>query len=110
MNFATEPPDALLRMHRQHIAAFATQPHLPSVFAATESVVAGGLMSYGPSLPDLFRPAVTYVDKLLKGAKPADLPVEQPTKFELVMNLKIAQVLGLTIPPHILFQADEVLR
>jgi putative ABC transport system substrate-binding protein len=117
MKFATEPPDALLAlndalpgMRRQRIAAFATQQHLPSVFAARESVVAGGLMSYGPSLPNLFRRAVTYVDKLLKGAKPADLPVEQPTKFELVINLKTAQVLGLTIPLHILFQADEVLR
>jgi putative ABC transport system substrate-binding protein len=102
--------DALLGMYREQIAAFATQQHLPSVFAGRESVVAGGLMSYGPSLPDLFRRAATYVDKLLKGAKPADLPMEQPTKFELVINLKTAQALGLTIPPHILFQADEVIR
>ena len=97
-------------MHRQHIAEFATQEHLPSVFAAREWVVAGGLMSYGPSLPDLFRRAATYVDKILKGAKPADLPMEQPMKFELVINLKTAKALGLTIPPTLLFQADEVIR
>jgi putative ABC transport system substrate-binding protein len=102
--------DALINMHRQLIAEFATQEHLPSVFAARESVVAGGLMSYGPSLPDLFRRAATDVDKILKGVKPADLPMEQPMKFELVINLKTAQALGLTIPPLVLFQADEVIR
>jgi putative tryptophan/tyrosine transport system substrate-binding protein len=102
--------DALLGMHREQIAAFATQQHLPSVFASRESVVAGGLMSYGPSLPDLFRRAATYVDKILKGAKPADLPMEQPTTFELVINLNTAQVLGLTMPPTLLFQATEVIR
>jgi putative ABC transport system substrate-binding protein len=102
--------DALLGMYRQRLAEFATQQHLPSVFAGRESVVAGGLMSYGPSLPDLFRRVATYVDKILKGAKPADLPMEQPTAFELVINLKTAQALGLTISPTLLFQATEVLR
>jgi ABC-type uncharacterized transport system substrate-binding protein len=102
--------DSLINMYQQQIAEFVTQQHLPSVFFTREWVVAGGLMSYGPSIPDLFRRAATYVDKILKGAKPADLPVEQPTTFELVINLKTAQALGLTIPPTLLFQADEVLR
>jgi len=102
--------DSLINMYRQHIAEFATQQHLPSVFFTREWVMAGGLMSYGPSIPDLHRRAATYVDKILKGAKPADLPVEQPMKFELVINLKTAQALGLTIPPIVLFRADEVLQ
>jgi putative tryptophan/tyrosine transport system substrate-binding protein len=102
--------DALITMHRQQIAEFATQQHLPSVFATKEWVLAGGLMSYGPSFPDLCRRAATYVDKILKGAKPADLPVEQPMKFELVVNLKTAEALGLTIPPTLLFQATEVIQ
>jgi putative ABC transport system substrate-binding protein len=102
--------DALFDMHRQQIAAFATQQHLPGVFPSREWVVAGGLMSYGPNLPDLFRRAATYVDKILQGATPADLPMEQPTTFELVLNLKAAEALGLTIPPSLLFQATEVIR
>jgi putative tryptophan/tyrosine transport system substrate-binding protein len=102
--------DALIAMHRQHIAEFATQQHLPSVFGGREWVVAGGLMSYGPSVPDLHRRAAYYVDRILKGAKPGDLPVEQPLTFELVINLKIAEALGLTIPPPLLFQATEVIR
>jgi putative ABC transport system substrate-binding protein len=102
--------DALINVHRDQIAQFATQEHLPSVFAARESVVAGGLMSYGPSLPALFRRAATYVDKILQGTPPADLPMEQPMQFELVINLKTAKALGLTIPPALLFQADEVIQ
>jgi putative tryptophan/tyrosine transport system substrate-binding protein len=102
--------DALLGMHRPQIAAFATQQQLPSMFAHREWVVAGGLMSYGASFSDLFRRAATYVDKILKGAKPADLPVEQPMQFELVINLKTAQALGITIPQSTLFQATEVIQ
>jgi len=102
--------DSLMTMHRQHIVEFATRQHLPSVFSSREWVVLGGLMSYGPSLPDRYRRAATYVDKILKGAKPADLPVEQAMKFDLVINLKTAKALGLTIPPIVLFRADEVIQ
>jgi putative ABC transport system substrate-binding protein len=102
--------DSLINMHEQQIAEFATQNHLPNMVARRESVMAGGLMFYGSSLPDGLRRAAYYVDRILKGAKPTDLPVEQPTKFELVINLKTAQALGLTIPPTLLFRADEVIR
>jgi len=102
--------DNLIAMHVRQIVAFATQEHLPSVFATRGGAVAGGLMSYGPSLPDLYRRVATYVDKILKGAKPADLPIEQPMKFELVINLKTAKALGLTMPPTLLMLADEVIR
>jgi putative tryptophan/tyrosine transport system substrate-binding protein len=100
-------------MHQLHagwIIGFAAKSRLPAMYAVKENVVAGGLMSYGTSLPDSFRRAAYYVDRILKGAKPADLPIEQPTKFQLVINLKTAQALGLTIPPTLLFQADEVIR
>jgi putative ABC transport system substrate-binding protein len=95
---------------RGQVADLAAMRRLPAMYDWKMYVEAGGLMSYGPSLPDTHRRAATYVDKILKGAKPADLPVEQSTTFELVINLKTAQALGLTIPPALLFQATEVLR
>jgi putative ABC transport system substrate-binding protein len=95
---------------RTQAADFAVKSRLPAIYLAREFVEAGGLMSYGVNINDLFRRAATYVDKILKGAKPADLPVEQPMQFELVINLKTAEALGLTIPPMVLFQADEVIK
>jgi putative ABC transport system substrate-binding protein len=92
------------------VASFAQRSRLPSIHGARQYVDGGGLMSYGPSTADLFRRAATYVDKILKGAKPADLAVEQPTKFELVINLRTAKALGLTIPPTLLRRADDVIR
>ena len=95
---------------RTQTADFAVKSRLPAIYLAREFVEAGGLMSYGVNINDLFRRAATYVDKILKGATPADLPVEQPMQFELVINLKAAEALGLTIPPMVLFQADEVIK
>ena len=97
-------------MHRRQIADFAITNRLPMISRLKGYAEAGGLMTYGTSLPGLFQRAAYYVDKILKGAKPADLPVEQPMKFELVINLKTAKALGLTIPPTLLFLADEVIR
>jgi putative ABC transport system substrate-binding protein len=106
-----EPDAVLLNGQRGRIVAdLAAQHRLPMMYAWREWVVAGCLMSYGPSLSDTTRRAADYVDKILKGAKPADLPVEQSTKFELIINLKTAQALGLTLPPHLLVLADEVIR
>ena len=95
---------------RRRLADLAARHRLPTAFPWREGVDAGGLMSYGMNFPDLYRRAATYVDKILKGAKPADLPVEQPTKFELVINLKTAKSLGLTIPPSVLGRADEIIQ
>jgi putative ABC transport system substrate-binding protein len=103
-------PSAMFFNERRRVVGFARRHRLPSVYAGREFVELGGLISYGASIPDLFRRAATYVDKILKGAKPGDLPVEQPTKFELVINLKAARALGLTIPPSLLQRADEIIQ
>jgi len=114
---ANERPDALVVIadrfmltHRAQIIAFGTKSRLPGMFPYREFVEEGGLMAYGPSYPDMFRRSATYVDKILKGAKPADLPVEQPNKFELMINLKTAKALGLTIPRSLLLRADQVIE
>jgi putative ABC transport system substrate-binding protein len=112
-----ERPDALLALsdgltfrHRAEISRWAADNRVPTMYELREYVEAGGLMAYGPRRPELFQRLAAYVDQILKGAKPGELPIEAPTAFELVINLKTAQVLGLTIPPSLLYQADEVLR
>ena len=102
-------PGAIFSSHRRQIVDLAVKSRLPAIHARPEDVEAGGLMTYGTSIPDLDRRAATYVDKILKGAKPADLPVEQPTKFEFIINLTAKQI-GLTIPPNVLARADRVIR
>jgi putative ABC transport system substrate-binding protein len=112
-----ESPDALLvadnaliMRHGARIREFTAKRQLPTMYTGSRYMDAGGLMSYGANLPHLFHQAATYVHKILKGAKPADLPVERPTKFELIINLKTAKKLGLTIPPEVLFQADKIIK
>jgi putative ABC transport system substrate-binding protein len=102
--------DRALLAHRAQIVDFATRRRLPALYPYREFVQAGGLVSYAPSYPAMFRRAATYVDKILKGAKPAELPVEQPTEFELVINMKTAKALGLTIPQSLLLRADQVIE
>jgi len=104
------PPDAFTVVHHQFFIRLAQQHRLPTIYAFRTSVALGGLMSYGPDPYDLFRRSASYVDRILKGAKPADLPVEQPTKFELAINLKTAKALGLQIPDRLLALVDEVIE
>jgi ABC-type uncharacterized transport system substrate-binding protein len=103
-------PDNLFIRQPKSIIDLVTKNRLPTMFGDHESVEVGGLIYYGANLADLYRRAATYVDKILKGAKPADLPVEQPKKFELVINLKAAKQIGLTIPPNVLARADRVIK
>jgi putative ABC transport system substrate-binding protein len=103
-------PEPLINTNLQRIVEFAAKNRLPAMYAATEAVDAGGLMLYAPNYADDFRRAAFYVDKILKGANPAELPIEQPTKFELVINLKTAKQIGLTIPPNVLARADRVIK
>src|SRR5215831_18863375 len=104
------PPDALINTQRIRINTLALGARLPTMYGAREYVEGGGFMSYGPSFSEQFRRAANYVDKILRGAKPGDIPIEQPTKFDLVINLTIAKALGLTIPESFLLRADEVIE
>jgi putative ABC transport system substrate-binding protein len=104
------PPDSLTSSHRELIIALAAKHRLPAVYSGHIFVTAGGLMHYGTDFADIFRRAASYVDRILRGAKPADLPVQAPTKFELVINLKTAKALGLEVPPTLLVRADEVIE
>ena len=104
------PPDALSLAHRTRVVDLAAKRRLPAMYGLWEFVEVGGLMAYGSTLRDIFRRAATYVDKILKGAKPADLPIEQTSRFELVINLKTAKALGLTLPPSVLIRADQVIQ
>jgi putative ABC transport system substrate-binding protein len=112
-----EHPDALLLLvdpftisQRARIVEFAAEQRLPAIYESSDFVDVGGLISYGPNIQDLFRRAATYVDKILRGAKPADLPIEQPTQFELVINMRAAKALGIKFPDSILLRADKVIE
>jgi ABC-type uncharacterized transport system substrate-binding protein len=102
--------DAVVNANRTRIITLALGARLATIYNSREYIKAGGLMSYGPNYPDLFRRAGDYVDKILRGAKPTDIPVEQPTKFDLIINLTTAKALGLTVPPTLLARADEVIE
>jgi ABC-type uncharacterized transport system substrate-binding protein len=102
--------DVLVATHKRQILDWATRNRLPVISMYAELAEVGGLMAYGPNIPDIYRRAATYVDKILKGAKPGDLPIDQPTKFDLVINVKTAKALGLTIPPSLLLRADQVIE
>jgi putative ABC transport system substrate-binding protein len=117
MEIRTQRAEAILVMasslfnaHRPALVARVAAGRLPAIWENREFAASGGLMSYGPSLADMYRRAATYVDKILKGAKPSDLPIEQPTKFELVINVKTAKALGLTVPPALLLRADQIIE
>ena len=103
-------PSIVFGLHERRLAALTVEHRLPAINWRRSFAEAGGLLSYGPTLVDLDRRAAYYVNRILRGAKPADLPVERPTKFDLIINLKTAETLGLTIPPTLLFQADEVIK
>jgi putative ABC transport system substrate-binding protein len=103
-------PDVILALHARRIADLAAKRHLPAMYGSSEHVEAGGLISYAPNIPDVFRRAATYVDKILKGTRPDDLPVEQPTKFEVIVNLATAKAMGLTIPSSVLGRATQVIE
>jgi len=102
--------DVIFTSHRRQLVELAVKHQLPAMYGAREFVEVGGLISYGPDYPDLYRRSATYLDKIFRGAKPADLPVEQPTTFELAVNMKTARALGLTIPQTLLLRADEVIQ
>jgi putative tryptophan/tyrosine transport system substrate-binding protein len=103
-------PSPMFYAEYRRLVDLANKHRLPTIWALKEAVNAGGLMSYGTNIPDLLRLAATFVDKILKGARPADIPVEQPTRFELLINLRTAKALGLTIPPALLARADELIQ
>ena len=103
-------PSPLFSHYKERLAELARKYRMPGIYESPAYVSAGGLMSYGPNFVDLYRRSASYVDRILKGAKPGDLPIEQPTKFELVINLKTAKALGLTIPPSLLARADQIIE
>ena len=103
-------PDPLVNTQQRQVLDFAAKNRLPAIYPGSEFVEAGGLMSYAPNYTDLFRRAADFVDKILKGTKPGDIPVEQPTKFEFIVNLKSAKQIGVTVPPNVLARADRVIR